>query len=188
MQQITSIYNSGGAYVHSALKNGVTGNRQSEADPGPPASAWSLGHDSHVLADSRLLRAAGPAESQDRASSSGKLKDTLLMSFIDWFHEHLKIAGHIEKVSTASKNDLLSDISRKISDSGVAEYVAGRIAADSEFALRAQANVSENTALHLLSAGAVAETVHEPGQKQQTLFDADDTGVRVRAKVAQTSF
>lgn len=176
MQQVGSVYNGGhGAHTNSAHGNGAFGSQKADRDV-------------RSSADAELVRTAKFAENPPAGSSSEKLKDSLLMSFINWFSEHLKTVAGSEKTPISSDSKSVSDTGRKIIAEVAADGSTNRIAADRDISLRAQANVTEDAALHLLSAGALAETIPEPGQKHQSLFDTDDVGVRVRAKVSQTPF
>lgn len=163
------------AYGRGARGDGGIGNRQTEGDVGSSA-------------DAKPLYAPESIGTASQDSSSEKLKDAFLMSIINWLSEHLKTVAGTGGVSISSGNKSVSGTNLSIVAEAAANGTVDRIAAEGDISLRAQANVAEDTALHLLSAGALAETVQEPGHKHQTLFEADDVDLRIRAKVSQTPF
>lgn len=176
MQQVGCVHHGGyNAYPGSTYGNGATGSQQAD-------------HKVEASANAELVRTAELSKNPPEGSSSDKLKDSLLMSFINWVSEHLNTVVGTGEASISSGKNSSSGTNRKIISAATPENTANRISDDRDASLRAQANIADDTALHLLSAGALAETISEPGQKHQTLFDADDAGVRVRAKVAQTPF
>jgi len=176
MQQVGCVHHVGyNAYTGSAHGNGATGSQQA-------------GHNVEASANAELVRTTEFSQNPPEGSSSDKLKDSLLMSFVNWVSGRLNTVVGTGETSISSNKKSVSGISQKIIAAGAPKSTASRISADRNTSLRAQANIADDAALHLLSAGALAETISEPGQKHQTLFDADDAGVRVRAKVAQTPF
>jgi len=176
MQHIGSLHSAGyHAYTGRTHGNGATGSPQA-------------GHNVTASVDAEPVRTTEFSQNSPEGSSSDKLKDSLLTSFISWLSEHLSTAVGAEETSVSSDNKSFSGANGKLTGAAAPENAANRITADRHTSLQAQGNIADDTALHLLSAGALSETIPEPGQKHQTLFDADDAGVRVRAKVSQKPF
>ena len=119
-------------------------------------------------------------EKPDEDSSSEKLKDALLVSFIDWFSGHLTTGSYTPEISAASEGKLAKSMSREADSAQSVGRMAREITSNHHTSLLIQANVAQDTALHLLSVGALAEAVQEPDQKQHTLFDADYMDVRTK--------
>lgn len=132
-------------------------------------------------------RKTGFAEDSAEDRSSDKLKDALLVSFLDWFSEHFTTGSKTPEMSSASEGKPERGAGREIVADQTADRVAEEIASNRPLSLLLQANVTQDTALYLLSAGALAETVQEPGQKPHTLFDADYMDLRTKtAKMPNT--
>ena len=167
MQQVGSVHDGARrAYAGRANVDGTIGNNQTERAVGASTKSESV-------------RTIKSKVNPQRGGGSGRLKDALLMSFINWFSEHLKTEVGTEEASISSDRKSVSGMSLKI---------IAATAAEPDISLRAQANVTEDTALHLLSAGAIAETIPEQGQKHQSPFGADDVGSRERARISQMPF
>ena len=141
----------------------------------------SHGQDASNVGPVRARKPELPEEEDMPAdSSSEKLKDALLTSFVDWFSEHSKTGSDVPEISASSADKPESGASREIVAAQAAGRVASEIASNRPMSLIAQANVTQDAALHLLSMGALAETIQEPGQKPHTLFDADYMDVRTK--------
>ena len=121
-----------------------------------------------------------PEEDIPADSSSEKLKDALLVSFLDWSSGHSKTGSDMPEISASSEGKPESGASWEIVAAQVVGRVASEIASNRPMSQKAQANVTQDAALHLLSMGALAETIQEPGQKPHTLFDADYMDVRTK--------
>jgi hypothetical protein len=83
-------------------------------------------------------------------------------------------------MSAASEGKAERSLNREIDSAQTADRMASEITSNRPMSLMAQANVTQDAALHLLSMGALAETIQEPGQKPHTLFDADYMDVRTK--------
>ncbi len=120
-------------------------------------------------------------------SSSDKLKDALRVSFTDWLSESFS-AGGGNKTSVSSKNKSLADRSQEVISAKMVDGMAQQITANSAVSRLAQANVTQDVALYLLSVGALTEAVPEPEQKQLTLFETDEMGMRIKTRVPPRPF
>ncbi len=189
MQEIGSVQS--GAYY--ARVQGATSKEQSDDDQVRHGSDGTSGRKSvREQIDSSVDIKLGAKEKfwekpdegsnsePDEDSSSEKLKDALLVSFIDWISGHLNSGSVAPAMSAASKNKLLKSANGEIDSAESAGRMAREIASNRPMSLLVQANVGQDTALHLLSAGTLAEAVQEPDQKQHTLFDADYMDVRTK--------
>ena len=176
------------ALAGSAARYKGTGGQQAEHDAGAVIASAPTAKGATSSTNANPVQTAEFAVNATRDSSSDKLKDALLTSFIDWLSEHVKIVFDAGETPISSGNKSATDIKQEIIAPKIRDSMASLIAANRTMSLLVQANVTQDTALHLLSTGALAETVPEPGQKQQALFEADAMGIRARAKVAQKPF
>jgi len=176
------------ALARNAARYRQTRGQQAEHDAGAVIGSPPTAKGTMPSTNAEPVQTGEFAVNATENSSSDKLKDALLTSFINWLSDHIKMIAGAEETPISSGNKSATDIRQEIIAPKVRDSMASLITANRTMSLLVQANATQDTALHLLTTGALAETVPEPGQKQQTLFEADDMGIRARAKVAQKPF